>query len=324
MNDLYPLKFHPIPKEKIWGGEKLDKFLNKNFGFKNIGESWEISDVEGNSSVVSNGKFKGQELRKLVQTHKTALVGKKVYEDFGDTFPLLIKFIDARENLSVQLHPDDELAKKRHGSFGKTEMWYIMQADEGSGLILGFKEKVQRQTYLQHLEQKKLLQILNFEKVKKGDVFFIKPGLVHAIGGGVLLAEIQQTSDITYRVYDWDRKDLNGKERELHTELSLDAIDFEIGKNTKVNYEEKGNSPIPLVKNPYFKTNLISLSGKMDMDYNHRDSFTIFMALEGKAQISIPGMAAEFLEMGETLLIPACFEKVSLHAEKGKLLEICI
>lgn len=324
MNNLYPLKFHPIPKEKVWGGEKLDKFLNKNFGSKKMGESWEISDVEGDSSVVSNGKLEGQDLRKLVQTHKSALVGKKVYKNFGDTFPLLIKFIDARENLSVQLHPDDTLAKKRHNSFGKTEMWYIMQADKASGLILGFKEKTDRKTYLRHLKQKKLPQILNFEKVDKGDVFFIEPGLVHAIGSGVLLAEIQQTSDITYRVYDWDRKDLNGKERELHTELALEAINFETKKKPGIHYTEKQNSPVSLVENQYFNTRLLNVSGKIEMNYTRRDSFTIFMALEGKAEINIPGNSPEIIEMGETLLIPACFNQVAIRAEESKLLEVCI
>lgn len=319
IKDLHPLKFHPIPKEKIWGGKKLDTILHKNFGAENVGESWEISDVEGDLSIVSNGKYRGKSLRELVKTHKADLMGEKVHQEFGDDFPLLIKFIDAKENLSVQLHPDDKLAKTRHGSFGKTEMWYVMQADEGSGLILGFKEKTKRETYLKHLDEKSLSQILNFEKTGKGDVFFIKPGLVHAIGSGILLAEIQQTSDITYRVYDWDRKNKHGEERELHTELALDAIDFE-AEDSKITYNKGTNTN--LVENRYFNTNLLSISGKTKLDFGNRDSFTIFICVEGETEIVVEPYS-ETLKTGETLLLPACFDEVVLNGS-GELLEVSV
>lgn len=321
-SDLYPLKFEPILKEKIWGGNKLKTLLGKEKSGGNTGESWEISDVEGDTSVVVNGAHQGTSLRKLIEIYHEKLVGEKVFQTFGNRFPLLIKFIDANKNLSVQLHPDDFLAKQRHDSFGKTEMWYVMQADKDAGIILDFKQKITHRIYADHLKNKTLPEILNFEKVKTGDVFFIEPGLIHAIGGGVLLAEIQQTSDITYRVYDWDRKDANGNSRELHTELAEDAIDFSKTKDFKVTYKEKENRRISLVKNKYFKTNLLSVSGKLEMDYSKQDSFVIYMCVNGNLEISV-AEHIDTLKKGETLLVPACFGKVVLNG-KGELLEVSV
>ena len=214
MNQL--LKFEPILKEKIWGGEKLVTLLQKASDRKTVGESWELSDVEGDTSVVTNGALKGKNLRELIQEHRETLVGTNVYKNFGDKFPLLIKFIDAKKALSIQLHPHDDLAKKRHNSFGKTEMWYVMQADEKANLIVGFKKDVSKEEYLYHLNNKSLTDILNIDPVKRGDVYYIPTGRIHAIGAGVMLAEIQQTSDITYRVYDWDRQDTKGNYRALY------------------------------------------------------------------------------------------------------------
>ncbi|MCH7524385.1 MAG: class I mannose-6-phosphate isomerase, partial [Bacteroidetes bacterium] len=224
--ELYPLKFQPILKEKIWGGQKLKTLLNKQNDLPNIGESWEISDVDGDTSIVINGELKGKTLKELLELFKGDLIGEKNYKIFGNKFPLLIKFIDAKEDLSIQLHPNDELAAKRHNSFGKTEMWYVMQADVGSNLIIGFNKRITPETYLNYLEEKTLPKILNFDKVKEGDSYFIEVGRVHAIGAGVVLAEIQQTSDITYRVYDWDRVDDEGNSRDLHIDLAIDAIDI--------------------------------------------------------------------------------------------------
>ena len=203
MKNLYPLKFQPILKERIWGGNKLKTSLNKNSKLTNIGESWEISSVEGEISIVTNGSFRGKSLKELLRQFKSDLIGKKNYKNFKDKFPLLIKFIDANKDLSIQLHPNNELAAKRHNSFGKTEMWYVMQADCEANLIVGFKEQTSKEKYLKHLNSKSLPEILNYEKVKPGDTYFIDVGRVHAIGAGVMLAEIQQTSDITYRLYDW-------------------------------------------------------------------------------------------------------------------------
>ena len=245
MNEqLYPLKFQPILKEKIWGGQKLNKVLNKSSLAKNVGESWEISDVEGDTSIVINGNLKGNSLKQLLEDYKDELIGTKNHKIFGNKFPLLIKFIDAKQDLSIQLHPNDELAAKRHNSFGKTEMWYVMQADDDANLIVGFNQEVTPETYLKHLENKTLTEILNFDTVKTGDTYFIEVGRVHAIGAGVLLAEIQQTSDITYRVYDWDRVDDQGNERELHNDLAIDAIDFEMENDFRVSYSKQDLSLI--------------------------------------------------------------------------------
>src|SRR5690606_15421199 len=237
----YPLLFHPILMERIWGGNKLKTILNKKAGNGNFGESWEISNVKGNSSVVSNGPLTGRSLEELLSQMPEELLGKKVFEKFGEEFPLLIKFIDARTALSVQLHPNDELARERHNSFGKTEMWYIMQAEEKANINVGFKRSISREEYIDHLEAGKITELLNFEEVQKGDAVFINTGKVHAIGAGVLLAEIQQTSDITYRIYDWDRTDEEGKARELHTELALDAIDFEKKEDYARPYDKQVN-----------------------------------------------------------------------------------
>lgn len=322
-NNLYLLKFEPILKEKVWGGDKLKTMLGKNSKSNTVGESWEISDVESDSSMVVNGALKGKSLRELIEVYQERLVGAKVFEKFGNRFPLLIKFIDAKENLSVQLHPDDILAKKRHNSFGKTEMWYVLQADDKSGIILDFKERTTKEIYIKHLQNKSLPEILNFELVKKGDVFFISPGLIHAIGGGVLLAEIQQTSDITYRVYDWDRQDLDGNKRQLHTELAEDAIDFSKTKEFKVAYEAMDNRSVSLVENKYFNTNLLRVSQEIQLDYSKLDSFVIFMCVGGIIEITTSNKHKTMLKNGETLLVPACFDRVVLHGT-GELLEVTI
>src|SRR5699024_8568987 len=251
--ELYPLKFTPIVKSKVWGGEKLKTVLKKNTTFQNTGESWELSAVEKSISVVANGALAGEKLLDLVAHYGRDLVGDKVADRYGDAFPLLFKFIDAKENLSIQLHPDDNLAKKRHNSLGKTEMWYVMQADENAGIYVGFTEGVTRDDYLTHLEKGDLEKLMNFEHVHPGDVFFIKPGLVHSIGKGVLLAEIQQSSDITYRVFDWNRLGQDGTPRELHTQLALDAIDF-VSDEAKINYTDTVNTPQVLVRKHYFTT----------------------------------------------------------------------
>ena len=228
MNKLYPLKFKNIFKDKIWGGQKINTILGKDYTpLSNCGEMWVVSGVEGNQSIVENGFLAENELNEVVEIYMGDLVGEEVYEKYGNEFPVLIKFIDANDFLSIQVHPDDNLAKKRHAGNGKTEMWYIVEASPEAELISGFSKKVDKETYLEHLQNKTLKEILNFERVKAGDVFYMPAGRVHAIGPGILLAEIQQTSDITYRIYDWDRLGVDGSLRELHTDLALDAIDFE-------------------------------------------------------------------------------------------------
>lgn len=319
----YPLKFTPILKDKIWGGVKLVDDFNKKSTLNNVGESWEISDVEGNNSVVSNGKLKNTPLKVLLSTYKKDLVGKNNYANFGNNFPLLIKFIDAKQDLSVQVHPNNELSKKRHNSFGKTEMWYIMQAEEGSRLILGFSETITPKEYVTLLEEKKIMSVLNDVYVKNGDAFFIETGTVHAIGSGVVLAEIQQTSDITYRIYDFDRVDDEGNERELHTELAVDALNFSNKIDSERNYNKDINTLNEVVECKYFKTNFIPVSGKMTIDYRNTDSFVIFMCVEGSATVTIFN-TTETIELGETILIPAIAEDVILESENCKLLEVTV
>ena len=322
MDALYPLKFQPILKDKIWGGQKLHQILHKPTTSKNAGESWEISDVEGDTSVVANGALQGSSLNYLLETHTSDLLGEKNFQQFGTKFPLLIKFIDAKEDLSVQLHPNDQLAKTRHNSFGKTEMWYVVQADPESNLIVGFNQEMTQELYLKHLEDKTLQSILNFDTVKAGDAYFIEVGRIHAIGAGVLLAEIQQTSDITYRVYDWDRVDSEGNERELHNDIALEAFDFDMPDNFRVNYTKDSDSPTELVSCTYFTTNVLKVNDTILKENTH-DSFMIYMCVEGKAQIEVDGNQTE-ISMGETVLIPACIKRFSISANHAKLLEVYV
>ena len=319
-----PLKFIPILKEKIWGGEKLNKLLKKKSDKNNIGESWEISDVENEMSIVANGKLKGKSIQNIIEQYKGKLVGEKVYQNFGSKFPLLIKFIDAKEALSIQLHPNDKLAKKRHNSFGKTEMWYVMQADKNANLIVGFKEEVNSETYKKHLQEKTLLKILNSELVEKGDVFFIPTGRVHAIGAGVLLAEIQQTSDITYRIYDWDRKDDEGNYRELHTENALEALDFEVKSSYKTSYKVGVNKKSTIVKCPFFTTNIIIVDGEININHTNKDSFIIYMCVSGNVIFANNNFELE-LNYGETILIPNSLNHFEIKSnKKSELLEVFI
>lgn len=319
----YPIKFNPILKEKIWGGEKLKNILNKQTNRDDLGESWEISGVTGDISVVANGEFKGFSLKDLLEEYKDRILGEKIYREFDADFPLLIKFIDANTELSVQLHPNDELAQQRHNSFGKTEMWYIMQADKGAKINIGFKESVSKEDYIARLEEGKIIELLNFEEVKKGDSFFINTGKVHAIGAGVLLAEIQQTSDVTYRIYDWDRTDDDGNSRELHTALAIDAIDFEKKDDFKLNYKKKVNTSSEVASCKYFTTNYLPVKGEIEKDYSNLDSFVIYMCVGGEGQVSVNDNS-EKIRQGETLLIPAENKNVQLLAENCELLEVYI
>jgi mannose-6-phosphate isomerase len=321
-NQLYPLKFQPILKDKIWGGEKLIKQFNKQSNSKQLGESWEISTVPNDVSVVSNGSLKGKSLQILLEEYASDFLGKKNHERFGNEFPLLIKFIDAKEDLSIQLHPDDALAKARHNSFGKTEMWYVMQADNDANLIVGFNQKMNKETYLKHLEEKTLTKILNFDKVKEGDTYFIESGRVHAIGAGVLLAEIQQTSDVTYRVYDWDRKDDQGNERELHNDIAIDAFKFDMKDDFRVDYNKQTNVSNEMVSCPFFTTNFLELDSDQEKE-NDKDSFLIYMCVDGEVEV-LTETTSEIISKGETILIPAAIENFKLKTNSVKLLEVYI
>jgi len=325
MNVRYPIKFTPILKSKIWGGEKLKTLLNKEAEGHDIGESWEVSDVEGDTSIVANGSLEGKTLAELIETYRGDFLGDKVFAQFGQKFPLLIKFIDAKEALSIQLHPDDVLAKQRHNSFGKTEMWYIVEVDPGGNLVVGFKETTDKETYLRHVKEKNLLALLNVEEVKPGQVYFIPTGRIHAIGAGVLLAEIQQTSDITYRIYDWDRKDAEGKGRELHTSLALDAIDYTALERYDTPYTKVKNKATEIIDCRYFTTNMLSIDAPVELNHRDKDSFIIYICVKGAVTIQYGKESKEKLKKGETVLMPASLKTFSFVPEEtAELLEVYI
>lgn len=323
MKKLYPLKFLPVYKDKIWGGQKIKTILGKDFSpLPNCGEVWVVSGFEGNQTSIENGFLAGNELNEIVEVYMGDLVGDKIFQKFGNEFPILIKFIDANDWLSIQVHPDDKMAQKRHGGLGKTEMWYILDAEEDAELISGFRKKVDKDGYMEHLENKTLKDIMNFEKVKKGDVYYIPAGRVHALGPGIMLAEIQQTSDFTYRIYDWDRIDAAGMTRELHTEEALDALDFEVKENYKTDYERKANQTNKLIENPNFITNILHLNKPIKKDYSELDSFVIYVCTEGSFTLHYEDEKLE-VKMGESILIPAIAQSVEIFPElKTTILEV--
>jgi mannose-6-phosphate isomerase len=322
---LYPLKFHPIYKDKIWGGEKIRSILNKDFTpLKNCGESWEVSGYQNNESIVKNGSLAGRNLNQIVDTYKERLLGYQVNTKFNGDFPLLIKFIEANEDLSIQVHPDDKMAQKQHQSFGKTEMWYIIQADEGATLYTGFNRQMDKDSYLKNFNEGTLLDILNIENVYADDVFFIPAGRIHTIGKGILLTEIQQSSDLTYRIYDFDRKDQMGNKRELHLEEALDAMDYNFYKEYKTSYKDQSDTPFEIVKSQYFTTNKLLLKSELERNISDLDSFVIYICLEGSGFIKY-GHKTTTMSLGDVILIPAELRQFILVPENNwKLLETYI
>ncbi|WP_162128598.1 type I phosphomannose isomerase catalytic subunit [Flavobacterium phycosphaerae] len=316
----YPLQFEPILKERIWGGTKLKSYLNKPIVSEITGESWEISTVAYDVSIVANGAFKGKSLNDLIAAYPTEILGTEVYSRFGKQFPLLFKYLDAREDLSIQLHPNDELAKKRHNSFGKTEMWYVMQADAEARLIVGFKEKSSPDEFLEKVNSKTLLDILDTKKVQQGDVFFLDTGTIHAIGAGIVIAEIQQTSDVTYRIYDFDRVDAQGNQRELHLDLALEAINYETVEAQKY-YSKNENAANEIVHCQYFTTNVIPLNGKIQVTKN-QESFTVYMCVDGNFQL-LSNEETFSYQKGDTVLIPASLTDFQITGS-ASILEIYI
>lgn len=319
--NAYPLKFVPIIKDKIWGGHKLNTILGKDLGtLPNGGESWELSAVSGNISTIANGPLAGTTLTQAISAYGADLLGHKVMERYGADFPLLIKFIDANDNLSVQVHPDDAMAKARHNSFGKTEMWYVLAADEGAKLISGFSKPCTADDYMPLLNSGQFLSVLGAHTVKRGDVFFMPARRIHAIGKGVMVAEIQQTSDITYRVYDYERRDANGNSRELHVEEAKEAINFADMESGKMEYTPVSNERVPVVECPYFSTGVVAVEGEAKRDYSGIDSFVILMCVKGGA--TVDGVE---LRCGETALVPACCNAVTISTtESTELLEVFI
>lgn len=319
---MYPLKFKPILKQTIWGGDRIIPFKHLNENLPNVGESWEISGVPGNESVVANGEFRGKTLRELINIFREELVGESVYKRFSTTFPLLIKFIDARQDLSIQVHPDDETAKKRHNSLGKTEMWYVMDATEGAKLRSGFKTKIGPKEYKELVHNSTITDVLAEYEIKKGDVFFLPAGRVHSIGAGAFIAEIQETSDITYRIFDFDRKDANGNTRELHTELAKDVIDYEVYDDYRTQYTPEMNEPVELVACPYFTTSVYDMTETINCDYTELDSFVIYICMEGSCTITNNEGDSIELQAGESTLLAATTQEVTIEPhDHVKLLE---
>lgn len=321
---LYPIKFYPIFKDKVWGGSKLQNVLNKKINSDKTGESWEISGVKDNLSIVCNGHLKGLNITELIKKYQYDLVGKKVYERFGDFFPLLIKFIDAKDDLSVQVHPNDDYAKKKHNENGKTEMWYVVDADKDTEMIIGVNKNLTKSEYLKYVNENKVRDILNFEKIEAGDAFYIPAGRIHAIMNGTLLAEIQQNSDLTYRIYDWDRKGLDGKYRELHTEDASEVVNLNKEENYFINYNRNSLNSENLVSSDYFTVNILQIEGNKNKVYSEIDSFIIYMCIKGSLTIKYNNKDT-ILDKGETILIPAKIKQIELFPnDKTELLEIYI
>lgn len=296
--------FEDIFKTTIWGGDRIPALKNVSADLPNVGESWEISGVAGSESVVAEGKDKGLTLRELVRKYGASLMGEANFEKFGEDFPLLIKFIDARQDLSVQVHPDDALAQKRGFRFGKTEMWYVVDAAPGARLANGFRHEVDPGEYAGLVETGKIEDELRFCPISRGDVFFIPAGRVHAIGKGAFVAEIQQTSDTTYRLYDYHRKDANGRERELHTAQAFDAINFRDTDGKAVDYKAEENGAVNVADSPFFTTNVIKADAAIVRDYGSLDSFVILIATSGEADIRCGGESIA-LRAGHSVLLPA-------------------
>lgn len=322
---LYPLKFRPLFFDKIWGGHKIEKLLGKNIGkIANCGESWELSGIDGKESVVTNGYLADNTLPELVEVYMGDLVGEKVFDRYGNDFPLLVKFIDAQDDLSVQVHPDDKLAALRHGTNGKTEMWYVVDADAGSGLYVGFKEGVTKQQYLQAVADGTVDRLLVFYPAKPGDVFFIPAGTVHALGKGVMVAEVQQSSDVTYRIFDWNRVGSDGKGRQLHTLEAEDALHFDDKTAYKVDYERTVNKTVPVINCNQFNVNVIEFDKTLEKVYAKIDSFVIYVCLEGSANVVYEG-EAQRLTKGEVMLVPAIATELAMVPEgRTKMLEVYI
>lgn len=310
---MYPLKFDPILKQTLWGGNKIIPFKNIDDQLSRVGESWEISAVEGNESVIRNGVYKGRTLTELIREFKEEIVGEENYQLYGEKFPLLIKFIDASLDLSIQVHPNDELAQKRHNSRGKNEMWFVVDAKVGAKLISGFSKQISQKEYKELVKAGKFEQVLQHYDVKPGDVFYVPAGRVHGIGAGTFLAEIQQTSDVTYRIYDYNRRDENGNMRELHTTLAMDAIDFEdYGENNRTEYELVENEPVELLATPYFITSLYDVNEELSCDYSELDSFVVYICVDGSCSLKDDENNEICLSKGETLLLSATTQNVTI------------
>ncbi len=323
MSELYPIKFKPIYKEKVWGGSRLRDNLNKKGATERTGESWEISGEGESVSVVQNGFLADNELHEIIEVYMGDLVGERVFGRYGTQFPLLFKFIDANDLLSVQVHPDDEMAKKINEANGKTEIWYVVDGDPGAYVYSGFNQHMTKEKFRKHIEQGTVKDVLNKETATGGDVFFVPAGRIHATGPGVLFAEIQQSSDLTYRVFDWNRPGQDGNLRELHIDLALEALDYKKQSDFKTEYPQNKNQTNEIQATPYFVLSKLNIDKPYEAEYNKVDSFVVYMCVKGKLEIIYDKSKSEFISKGETIMIPAVFEFIKLKPhDEAEILEI--
>ncbi len=309
---MQPLTFRPILKSTLWGGNKIISFKQLNSSQEQVGESWELSGVDGSESIVAEGPYERLSISEVIRHEKERLVGKENYQRFGDEFPLLIKFIDARQDLSIQVHPTDEIAKKQGRKRGKTEMWYIMESDQNAHLRSGLSKEITPEQYKTMVENDTICEVLTDYDVKEGDCFFLPAGRIHSIGAGCFLAEIQQTSDVTYRIYDFGRRDNNGNLRQLHTKEAAEAIDYTVVNDYRTYYDKRKNEGVQLVECPYFSTAVYDLDEPMTLDYSELDSFVVLIGLKGEAEMTDNEGNNFTLKAGQTILIPATTKKINI------------
>lgn len=302
---MEPFFFQPLMKPAIWGGHRLAPLKNLPPA-DGVGESWEISAVPGSETVAAGNSHAGKTLTELIREHGAELMGRENYRRYGDYFPLLVKFIDSEQDLSIQVHPSDELAQRGGNPYGKTEMWYIVEAQPGAGLVSGFTEDLDAERCRRKIADGTLQEVLVRKSTAAGDGFFIPAGHIHSIGAGNLLVEIQQSSDCTYRVYDFNRRDADGNLRELHLEQALEALDFSSGYDSRLSYEHKPGTPVVLARCPYFTTRLCECDSPMRVDRNGADSFSILVAFRGTADMRDAAGNKFGLKAGQSVLVPAC------------------
>jgi len=315
---LYPLLFEPNLHSVVWGGNQLRPYKGLEPSDEPIGESWEVSAVPTSTSIVSNGVYAGKDLISVINENPDAILGKKVNEKYNGKLPLLVKFIDAKRDLSIQVHPNDEMAMREHGKMGKSEMWYVIKADEGAHLYAGFKQEITPEEYQQRIADGTITNVLADHQVKAGDVFYLPAGRVHAICGGILLAEVQQSSDVTYRIFDYNRPGMDGKPRELHTELAAKALDYHVIDNYRTDYTKSSNKAVQIIDSPYFSVRVLEVSKPFHRDLRKYDSFIITMCIEGDCKIRVRSTGEEIiLKQGNSTLIPAAIADYDIIPLQG-------
>ena len=314
---LYPFLFHPNLHTVVWGGHRLQVYKGLQSTDEPIGESWEVSAVPSSTSIISNGSFAGRDIISVISENPEDILGKAVNKKYHGQLPLLVKFIDAKRDLSIQVHPNDEMAQREHGKMGKSEMWYVIKADAGSHLYAGFKQEITPEEYQQRIADGTIIEVLADHQVKAGDVFYLPAGRIHAICGGILLAEVQQSSDVTYRIYDYNRPGMDGKPRELHTELAAQALDYHVEENYRTEYVDNPNKAIQIIDSPYFDVRVMEISKPFHRDLRKYDSFIISMCIEGDCKLCVRSTGDEILlRQGSSTLIPAAiadYEVLPLH-----------